>query len=521
MKKNSTLILFSICSALTLTASTLHFYKRKLTDPTQQPPRAAPQATPEPIPSKTNPGESAVDRKPDPQHGLILLISSKDTEELYRIYQYQLSNYYNGPQSSEVEYFDLGVIESGPLAHQKLLLAQFYKNYEGDYESQYDSPPLSTHFFALNEKGEYTLINEKIDPKNTQSEINYAKLSNSADADIFLKSQIKLGGHELKFLTMCRDNLRLCPNLDPKPLMSENGIQVFGNSVYVNDLVLEFKNGKKALYRFMEGEGGHGCAESAENRIPTQEELAQAGQENLSYSIKKDTFGRAYKVNKMGEGECGKPVLYFYPLKTTEVTVELSNSIHPSHTLPHYQKQWKVLAHETGELMDLQPELTDCASSLFSIPGLEYGKMACQSNSYPYLYWSGHVSRAYPSQRKGSIIKAEELKEFLTKQLLEIGLIEAEVSDMLAYWIPELQKTSAPLYRITLFQKSTLDRLFELKIDPAPDTFIRVFLDWEPLYTAPKETIKPQSIRRIQRRGFTVVEWGGLKRYQPTTINAR
>lgn len=47
---------------------------------------------------------------------------------------------------------------------------------------------------------------------------------------------------------------------------------------------------------------------------------------------------------------------------------------------------------------------------------------------------------------------------------------------------------------------------------PKPQTVIRVFLDWEPLFTPPQTPMEPQEIPIPPvRTGFTLVEWGGLK----------
>ncbi|MDY3740523.1 MAG: hypothetical protein SO022_08700 [Selenomonadaceae bacterium] len=42
---------------------------------------------------------------------------------------------------------------------------------------------------------------------------------------------------------------------------------------------------------------------------------------------------------------------------------------------------------------------------------------------------------------------------------------------------------------------------------PVPDTSIRVFMAWKK--SADKVDIKPQQLDKIERKGFTLVEWGG------------
>jgi hypothetical protein len=51
------------------------------------------------------------------------------------------------------------------------------------------------------------------------------------------------------------------------------------------------------------------------------------------------------------------------------------------------------------------------------------------------------------------------------------------------------------------------NKVAPLKISPAPDTLIRVFMYYMPL-NKPLRTEK-QDLKTIDRNGFTVVEWGG------------
>jgi len=42
-----------------------------------------------------------------------------------------------------------------------------------------------------------------------------------------------------------------------------------------------------------------------------------------------------------------------------------------------------------------------------------------------------------------------------------------------------------------------------------PDTVFRIFLDWDGMDSLPSRTIDPQRLDKLNRQGFTVVEWGG------------
>jgi len=57
------------------------------------------------------------------------------------------------------------------------------------------------------------------------------------------------------------------------------------------------------------------------------------------------------------------------------------------------------------------------------------------------------------------------------------------------------------------FQNETFFKNFELNIDPKPKTLIRIFLSIKKLDSIPD--VKEQKLEKIERRGFTVIEWGG------------
>jgi internalin A len=81
------------------------------------------------------------------------------------------------------------------------------------------------------------------------------------------------------------------------------------------------------------------------------------------------------------------------------------------------------------------------------------------------------------------------------------------------YWLPDMENKNAPYYRISFLQTNDLNSLFPMTVKPQPNTIFRLFLDYLPLNEEPKISIEPQSLNKLIRNGFTLVEWGGLKRY--------
>lgn len=65
-----------------------------------------------------------------------------------------------------------------------------------------------------------------------------------------------------------------------------------------------------------------------------------------------------------------------------------------------------------------------------------------------------------------------------------------------------------PYVRITWLGTNDMNALARIDVTPKPDSMIRVFMDYEGLNNM--QTLTPQKFVPIERKGFTLVEWGGL-----------
>ncbi len=177
--------------------------------------------------------------------------------------------------------------------------------------------------------------------------------------------------------------------------------------------------------------------------------------------------------------ECGKPVIYLYPEQPTQVTVRLGARIRVSD--PTYQNGWKVLAMPNGQLK-------------------------LDGRSYPYLFWEGLGNGVYPAITSGIVVKRVDLHQTLINQMTQLGLNSQEQTDFMDFWWPRMP--NKPYVRLTWLGTTEMNRLAPLSVNPKPATMIRVFLDFDGL-DQPIE-LQPQKLWAPQRRGFTLVEWGGL-----------
>jgi hypothetical protein len=114
----------------------------------------------------------------------------------------------------------------------------------------------------------------------------------------------------------------------------------------------------------------------------------------------------------------------------------------------------------------------------------------------------------YQTPDRGFVVAQADAHNFLLEKLAKLGLNTKESADFMEYWEPKMQ--GSPYYFVTFMGNSTMDALAPLEVSPKPDTVIRILMDFVPL----EKPIAVQgfNIRTPERKGFTVVEWGGVRR---------
>lgn len=187
-----------------------------------------------------------------------------------------------------------------------------------------------------------------------------------------------------------------------------------------------------------------------------------------------DSYGSA--------AECGKPVIYLYPTKPTNVSVKVGANITVSE--PNYGSGWKVLAKPNGDLF------------------------TSNGDKYESLFWEGIGNGNYPAITEGFIVLRDQVDQTISENLSQLGLNQKESQDFKDFWLSKIP--NSPYVRLTWFTTEQLDELAPLVVNPKPDTTIRVFLDFQGL--SQPFNLKQQKLSSIPRNGFTLVEWGGLLR---------
>ena len=178
-----------------------------------------------------------------------------------------------------------------------------------------------------------------------------------------------------------------------------------------------------------------------------------------------------------------KPIIYIYPTKDIDVNIKVSNPELFTVTYPKYNDGWQVKALTDGTLIDKNDK------------------------KYYALYWEGNNKNTSIVKEDGFIVKGKDSASFLEEKLEILGLNYKERNEFIMYWLPKLEKNK---YNYIRFQtQDEINNNMELYIDPKPDTIIRVRMDYKALDK--KIKVKIQELTKLERSGYTVVEWGGTE----------
>lgn len=198
---------------------------------------------------------------------------------------------------------------------------------------------------------------------------------------------------------------------------------------------------------------------------------------------------QAWKINELNQYAqgmiaplTGKPVIYLYPEKPTEVSVKVHYKGNFTYTYPTYLNGWRVTAYPDGRLINK----TD-------------------GSEHYYLFWEGNTAIDWKFN-EGFVVKGSEAEQFFVEKLSYMGLTPREYNDFIVYWLPEIQRNE---YNLITFSTEQYEELAPLEISPQPDRILRVHMVYKKLNQPIK--IKPQTLKPFERKGFTVVEWGGSR----------
>lgn len=191
-----------------------------------------------------------------------------------------------------------------------------------------------------------------------------------------------------------------------------------------------------------------------------------------------------------------KPVIYLYPEKEQQTTVQLQPNGKFSFTYPVYPENgWTGTAHPNGQ---------------FSVDG----------KTYPYLFWEGTNSQPMHNidYSTGFVVNSKDVTAFLEEKLTQMNLNDQEKTDFITFWGPRMTQAGKGFVQF-LFNEA-YDEIATINITPQPDALFRVYMLFVPLENTVELNPAPQAVKSVHRKGFTVIEWGGSEiTYNETLVN--
>lgn len=187
-----------------------------------------------------------------------------------------------------------------------------------------------------------------------------------------------------------------------------------------------------------------------------------------------------------------KPVIYIYSKKTETVSIKLDPKGDFLFTYPQYSKGWNFTANPDGSIL-------------------------MNDKKYHYLFWDGklNIETEKLDLTTGFVIEKNNLIAFFEEKLSLMGLNCQEIEDYITYWCPRMSANESN-YVHFIFNEE-YNKYASISVDPKPDNIFRVCMLWS---KAKENTIvKEQRIETFNRKGFTIVEWGGAEINIPNSIN--
>jgi hypothetical protein len=224
---------------------------------------------------------------------------------------------------------------------------------------------------------------------------------------------------------------------------------------------------------------GYGAGNAAD--VDTIEEFVA----NHGIYLAKDALDQWVVMGKsdyVPAGGCAKPVVYLYPSVPTFVNVAVDAQV---------------------TLSDPQYPALGGWQNVFALPN---GQLIYNQQGYDSLFWEGYGKGEYPQITSGKFVKQGDAANQIRTDLYAQGLNNKEVADFMEFWTSKIP--SATYVRISWLDTQDMEQLAKLRVTPAPQTLIRVFLDMEGVDKP--YPLAEQQLTAQERNGFTVVEWGGL-----------
>lgn len=372
-----------------------------------------------------------------------------------------------------------------------------YANYEIENidtksSSNYEKVTIKgkTYYHRLNEKtwnGNYHqdeyYIDSKVDMQKVVSYDEYLKCINEINSQIDEMIEKK----DDSSIKIHLNNMKLSNYYENKELNYIVLGYSNGGSWCTMDLIDCFtENGKIIIYGKEDSRGVMASGSGYFIAIPTNMPAGTEIEFRQCYTTEEiknlQNYGDA-KGSILSQGAY-KPIIYLYPENEIQLNVKLGYPELATCLYPEYDVKsgWNVLAKPNGDLFDLNTN-----RKLYA------------------LYYESKNKKEYNVTDEGFIVSREDTVKFLEEKLAILGLNDREAEEFIIYWLPKLQENEYNYIRFASVDE--INENMPLEFSQQPDTLIRILMTYKGLNTPIQ--VKEQNLEKIERKGFTAVEWGG------------
>jgi len=131
------------------------------------------------------------------------------------------------------------------------------------------------------------------------------------------------------------------------------------------------------------------------------------------------------------------------------------------------------------------------------------------NGSGDYLFYEALVPEESFQKEQGWVIQAGSHDEELEAILEEYAFNEKEKKDFLEFWSGNDMLDSEKCYAVYPQDNSIVDGSMPLVVNPVPEHVYRVWFYFVPVEKEFTD-MDPAKVEKIERDGFTAVEWGGM-----------
>lgn len=192
----------------------------------------------------------------------------------------------------------------------------------------------------------------------------------------------------------------------------------------------------------------------------------------------------------------GSPSIYLYKEDAGQVQVTVKSPYDITYVDPGFtseqEKLWNVFATKDGNMIVRRGDQA----------GNEERRLYFEYEKKGFL----SAIRKYHHPAVGFTIKWEDLDQFITYLSQNLGLNEKETEDLLAEARRETRNLTSPYLKVSLLERSLLDKYLKVDITPAPIYYYRIHLFIQA--ASLDEKLEVPALERIERGGFTVIEAG-------------